>query len=66
MLDQLRLGAASAGQRFTLPDCTWRAHAQTLVTNWLNYYVYQASPYHLAQITPLALPEHVRQGLGAR
>lgn len=66
VLDQLRLGAAAEGRRFTLPECTWRAHAQTLVTNWLNYYVYQASPYHLAQITPLALPEHLRQGLGAR
>ena len=27
-------------------DC-WRAHAQLLYTNWLNYYVYQATPYDL-------------------
>ncbi|WP_449237017.1 homoserine O-acetyltransferase MetA [Berryella wangjianweii] len=27
------------------PLCTWRAHAQLLYTNWLNYYVYQTTPY---------------------
>lgn len=42
--------------RFTLPPCTWRAHAQLLFANWLNYYVYQASPYHLDQLTPMVLP----------
>lgn len=29
------------------PQNTWRAHAQLLYTNWLNYYVYQATPYNL-------------------
>lgn len=29
------------------PQCTWRAAAQLLFTNWLNYYVYQATPYDL-------------------
>ncbi len=29
------------------PFLTWRAHANTLYTNWLNYYVYQATPYDL-------------------
>ncbi len=29
------------------PVCTWRAHAQLLYTNWLNYYVYQSTPYDL-------------------
>ncbi len=24
---------------------TWRIHANTLYTNWLNYYVYQVTPY---------------------
>lgn len=24
---------------------TWRAHGNTFYTNWLNYYVYQATPY---------------------
>ena len=34
-------------------DCTnkpllmWRAHANNLYTNWLNYYVYQCTPYDL-------------------
>ena len=26
------------------PHATWRAHAQLLYTNWLNYYVYQTTP----------------------
>ena len=26
---------------------TWRAHANNLYTNWLNYYVYQITPYIL-------------------
>jgi len=29
------------------PLLTWRAHANTLYTNWLNYYVYQITPYDL-------------------
>ena len=29
------------------PMATWRAHAMLLYTNWLNYYVYQATPYDL-------------------
>ncbi len=28
----------------------WRAHANLLFTNWLNYYVYQTTPYDLEQI----------------
>ena len=27
------------------PQSNWRAHAQLLYTNWLNYYVYQTTPY---------------------
>lgn len=27
------------------PVMQWRGHANTLYTNWLNYYVYQATPY---------------------
>lgn len=27
------------------PNLQWRAHANTLYTNWLNYYVYQQTPY---------------------
>lgn len=29
------------------PICTWRAASQLLFTNWLNYYVYQTTPYDL-------------------
>ena len=32
------------------PRATWRAHAQLLYTNWLNYYVYQNTPYDLGAI----------------
>ncbi len=29
------------------PKATWRSHGFLLFTNWLNYYVYQATPYEL-------------------
>ena len=29
------------------PVLKWRAHANTFYTNWLNYYVYQVTPYDL-------------------
>lgn len=29
----------------TKPLLTWRAHANAFYTNWLNYYVYQNTPY---------------------
>ncbi len=32
------------------PVVTWRAHGQLLYGNWLNYYVYQTSPYDLSEI----------------
>ena len=32
------------------PLCTWRSASQLLYTNWLNYYVYQATPYDLREI----------------
>jgi len=30
-----------------IPHSTWRSHGALLYTNWLNYYVYQATPYDL-------------------
>lgn len=27
------------------PNLQWRAHCNTLYSNWLNYYVYQSTPY---------------------
>lgn len=32
------------------PIVRWRGHANLLFTNWLNYYVYQETPYDLGQI----------------
>ena len=32
------------------PRLSWRAHCNTLYTNWINYYVYQATPYQWGQI----------------
>ena len=31
------------------PEHNWRAHGHLLFTNWLNYYVYQETPYDLPQ-----------------
>ncbi len=28
----------------------WRSHAHLLFSNWLNYYVYQATPYDLKDL----------------
>ena len=32
------------------PLVRWRAHANLLFTNWLNYYVYQQTPYNIDEI----------------
>jgi homoserine O-succinyltransferase len=32
------------------PVQTWRAHGNLLFSNWLNYYVYQETPYDRTQI----------------
>ncbi len=32
------------------PMLTWRGHATLLFTNWLNYFVYQTTPYDIAKI----------------
>jgi len=33
-----------------IPIVKWRAHANLLFSNWLNYYVYQETPYDLNEI----------------
>ncbi len=33
-----------------LPALTWRSYANLLYTNWLNYYVYQQTPYDLKEL----------------
>ena len=38
----------------TLPPLnTWRAHANLLYSNWLNYFVYQDTPYDISDIQKL-------------
>ena len=32
------------------PINTWRSHANLLYSNWLNYFVYQTTPYDIAEI----------------
>ena len=32
------------------PQVTWRSHANLLYTNWLNYFVYQTTPYDIGSI----------------
>lgn len=38
------------------PMVNWRGHANLLFSNWLNYYVYQSTPYNLNDI-PLGFHE---------
>ena len=32
------------------PNMTWRSHANLFYCNWLNYFVYQATPYDISKI----------------
>lgn len=34
------------------PPLCWRAHSSLLFSNWLNYFVYQETPFDLTQLTP--------------
>ncbi len=36
-----------------LPVVRWRSHANLLYMNWLNYYVYQTTPYIIETIEPI-------------
>lgn len=38
------------------PLMTWRAHAHLFFSNWLNYHVYQETPYHLYEIARQSMP----------
>ena len=35
------------------PVCSWRSGANLLFSNWLNYFVYQATPYDLGTMPPM-------------
>ncbi len=37
------------------PPCTWRSGAHLLYANWLNYFVYQATPYYVENIGPMLI-----------
>lgn len=45
------------------PSLMWRAHCNTLYTNWLNYYVYQLTPYQWGQILDDERREKARKNL---
>ncbi len=32
------------------PEVKWRSHANLLFSNWLNYYVYQQTPFNLSEL----------------
>ena len=32
------------------PVCSWRSNANLLYSNWLNYFVYQTTPYNISEI----------------
>jgi homoserine O-succinyltransferase len=34
------------------PRATWRSHGNLLFSNWLNYYVYQITPFDLRHMNP--------------
>ncbi|MGI6014395.1 MAG: homoserine O-acetyltransferase MetA [Oscillospiraceae bacterium] len=33
-----------------MPIVTWRSHANLIYSNWLNYFVYQTTPYEISEI----------------
>lgn len=40
-----------------VPALCWRAHASLLFSNWLNYFVYQRTPYDLGRLMESVLDE---------
>ena len=41
------------------PVCTWRSSANLLYCNWLNYFVYQATPYDLGKVGVVLMDDHL-------
>ena len=35
------------------PVVSWRSSASLLYANWINYFVYQTTPYDLGEIKPI-------------
>ncbi|MCI1944198.1 homoserine O-acetyltransferase MetA [Clostridium luticellarii] len=42
------------------PVVKWRGHANLLFSNWLNYYVYQETPYNLNAMEPLKKLDRIK------
>ncbi len=42
------------------PEVRWRGHASMFFANWLNYHVYENTPYDLRQLPGLLSDGHVR------
>ena len=40
----------TAARNSRAPVCSWRSSANLLFSNWLNYFVYQATPYQIRTI----------------
>ncbi|MDO4459099.1 MAG: homoserine O-succinyltransferase [Clostridia bacterium] len=45
------------------PPFTWRSNAHLLVSNWLNYYVYQQTPFDLLDLKQLDIHDDFTKGL---
>ena len=41
------------------PTVTWKSHGHLLFNNWLNYYVYQLTPYDIAGIGQIRQASHL-------
>ena len=46
-------GYYPGGDETAPPRCTWRSSAHLLYSNWLNYFVYQSTPYELRHMAPV-------------
>lgn len=47
------------------PPYKWKAHSNLLFSNWLNYFVYQQTPYDLKLLEPRNLPRYAAGGKNA-
>ena len=43
----------------SVPNMRWRAHAHLFFSNWLNFYVYQETPFSLNAIPTCARTDHL-------
>jgi homoserine O-succinyltransferase/O-acetyltransferase len=46
----------------TMPQVLWRGHSNLLFVNWLNYYVYQETPYDLSTLNGIPRPRIIESG----